>query len=464
MHAAKVIGLVALCMASSHAQAPAGCLLDGVSADTMTFLDDCTDMDLSLIAGESYEEIGNKMNACYNSYMPYNNYLAKAGLDGDEPNTYLLCQAQYVYLCAYFSPGAHGVIKTATCGSPSPPSPPSPSPPPPAPSPPSPSPPPPSPLPPSAPPSPGAPCTPRTFDLVVAAEDYENKYYDTNKGDWTYAAELTEVIEEFFEKPMTGSRLVLSPEAPGELAEIEEEDDSISYALEFFLQCGPAEEVTVEEAYQYVMQIATEASLSQLPSQIAVRSQNAQTSAEAVSPPPPAMPTCIDPAVDINARGDNGNNCNDGGCVATSGGTLQRKYCYQLTEGLYDLCLSERYYTMNKKGNAKRCIPAEPTCVGGVCTNKCTDTKAALGAQFTVCGPSAPPPPGGSSSSSSGGIYIEDQAITAGDGDCEGCTSAGAVAGISIATFAIGFIIGAAGLTVYFKNNSPTMKVNGPSV
>merc|ERR1711918_95574 len=74
--------------------------------------------------------------------------------------------------------------------------------------------------------------------------------------------------------------------------------------------------------------------------------------------------------------------------------------------------------------------------------------KAALGAQFTVCGPSAPPPPGGSSSSSSGGIYIEDQAITAGDGDCEGCTSAGAVAGISIATFAIGFIIGAAGLTV----------------
>merc|ERR1719238_255683 len=117
-------------MASSHAQAPAGCLLDGVSADTMTFLDDCTDMDLSLIAGESYEEIGNKMNACYNSYMPYNNYLAKAGLDGDEPNTYLLCQAQYVYLCAYFSPGAHGVIKTATCGSPSPPSPPSPCPPP----------------------------------------------------------------------------------------------------------------------------------------------------------------------------------------------------------------------------------------------------------------------------------------------------------------------------------------------
>ena len=135
------------------------------------------------------------------------------------------------------------------------------------------------------------------------------------------------------------------------------------------------------------MQIATEASLSQLPSQIAVRSQNAPTAAVAVSPPPPAMPTCIDPAVDINARGDNGNNCNDGGCVATSGGTLQRKYCYQLTEGLYDLCLSERYYTMNKKGIAKRCIPAEPTCVGGVCTNKCTDTKAVLGkesGQFTV--------------------------------------------------------------------------------
>ena len=143
----------------------------------------------------------------------------------------------------------------------------------------------------------------------------------------------------------------------------------------------------------------------------------------------------------------------------SNGATYTQLYCWVLKNSFADLCESGMYYIDSSidsslsSGEYKRCAPFD----SGSGVIRCAPSEIVS----TACAPSAPP---GSSSSSSS--LLVDSSTTqvnsaGGDGDC---MSDGGIAGIAIAMFLFGGVIGAVGIYFYVKKNAPTMAIKSPGV
>ena len=430
----KLLGLVALSVWPSHAaEAPDGCFFGPSENSQMyTYVASCGNVDMTYDTS-NYMSWYNAKTNCEESYTDSGN------------GNYHLCNMVYSttsmsFICAVTD--SHGNYKTKICDyhrpspPPSAPSPPPPVPPPPAPPPPSPAP----------PPGPGAPCTTKDFDFTVSKIEYDAKILADP--DWTYADELAPLVATFWVKDFPPERLSLNPSAVLDLTTTRESgqtDDS--YVLEYTITCGPTNEATPEEAYEYLMNRATPISIGQLvPSRIQPRSRTSSVISVSVapSPSPPPSAACIDFSVDRHVQDDG---------VVFSGGATQKLWCWNLKNDLRDQCESEQYYVNGASdGEYKRCVPT-PTSSGMF---RCKPSTLVS----TACAPSSPP---GSSSSSSSSLFIDGSATQQNIGG-DDCMSDGAIAGIAVAMLFAGGVIGAIGVYFIVKKNAPNMAIKSPGV
>jgi hypothetical protein len=426
----KLLGLVALSVWPSHAaEAPDGCFFGPTeNAAQYTYVPDCGD---TTITFSDFTTWYAGLNTCQNTYTDSgdgNYYMCKAYLNttinGWQCNDRDLSGNVYAKICDYHNPSPP----------PSTPSPPPPSPPPPSPPPPSPSP----------PPGPGAPCSTVDFDFTVSVTEYDAQVLADST--WSYGEELADLVANFWNKEFPASLLTLNPSVLADFTKITEEGQTDqSYVLEYTIGCGLTSEVTPAEAYEFLMTRATPIVIgSSVASGIAPRTRSTSVTTVAVAPspsPPPSMP-CIDFSVDRNIYTQ--------GVTMSNGATYTQLWCYVLKNSFEDLCKSGMYY-IEEAGEYKRCLPSYSD--SGIF--RCAPSEIAS----TACAPSAPP---GSSSSSS--LLVDSSTTQVNTEGGDDCMSDGGIAGIAIAMFLFGGVIGAVGIYFYVKKNAPNMAIKSPGV
>lgn len=287
-----------------------------------------------------------------------------------------------------------------------------------------------------------------SFDLTVPLDGYRTYYLANGAGGLEVA--LAEAVRNDTGLAFSTERVGLPKSNPDEIAQYNDDTyTDTSGVLKFYIACQ-AGEVSPTVAQDSIILHAA-GILPYLDSGLTVRTADKAITG-AVAYPPPASPPlpendCLNTAVDKHIRKPGIPITQPNGAVV-----YEKKWCFNLegTPELDALCASKKWY-YKWGGKAYRCIPGEPDVFYGQVTQTCTASTEPL----DECVASPPPVPAGPpASSSTGGALVLDDDSTAQTAS-DDCLSDGGVAGVAIATFVVGFVIGGLALSVYFKQNAP---------